>query len=213
MPHEIIVVDDGSTDRTWQILQEEARRLNSSESLTQVSGLSSPTSSEPSLHAPSSMPPTDYESCLVEIFADLAELFGNPKSYAQIYGLLFASEAPMSMEDIARCLDISQGSISQGLRQLEAFGAVVKEHSNGSRQALYTAKLEMKLLISGFLKERVIPRLESTQSRVKALRAALNVNPSSLNSSSARFRLDRVAKWHRSTRTILPIARKILGGG
>lgn len=170
------------------------------------------------LPAPSSPLPADYESGLVEIFADLAELFGNPKSYGQIYGLLFANEEPLSMEEIARRLDISQGSISQGLRQLEAFGAVVKERNNGSRQALYTAKLEMKLLISGFLKERVIPRLESTESRVKALRASLN--SSSLRSqtevstlSSARFRLDRVAKWHRSARTILPIARKILGGG
>ena len=165
------------------------------------------------LQAPSSMLPADYESGLVEIFADLAELFGNPKSYGQIYGLLFASKAPMSMEDIAQRLDISQGSTSQGLRQLEAFGAVIKERHNGSRQALYTAKLEMKLLISGFLKERVIPRLESTESLVKALRASLNSQPSSLNSSAARFRLDRIAKWHRSARTILPIARKILGGG
>ena len=154
-----------------------------------------------------------YESGLVDIFADLAELFGNPKSYGQIYGLLFASEDPLSMEEIAQRLDISQGSISQGLRQLEAFGAVVKERSNGSRQALYTAKLEMKLLISGFLKERVIPRLESTESRVKELRNSLNSQPSSLNSASARFRLDRVAKWHRSARTILPMVRKILGGG
>lgn len=170
------------------------------------------------LPAPSSLLATHYESGLVEIFADLAELFGNPKSYGQIYGLLFANENPLSMEKIAQRLGISQGSTSQGLRQLEAFGAVVKERNNGSRQALYTAKLEMKLLISGFLKERVIPRLESTESRVKALRASLsssnpdsNSQPSSL--SSARFRLDRVAKWHRSARTILPIARKILGGG
>ena len=171
----------------------------------------------PSPRAHSSLP-VSYESGLVEIFADLAELFGNPKSYGQIYGLLFANENPLSMEEIAQRLDISQGSISQGLRQLEAFGAVVKEKNNGSRQALYTAKLEMKLLISGFLKERVIPRLESTEARVQALRTSLS--STSLKSqtqvsalSSALFRLDRVAKWHRSARTILPLARKILGGG
>lgn len=158
-------------------------------------------------------PSETHEEALVGIFADLAELFGNPRSYGQIYGLLFASEEPMRMEEIARRLGISQGSTSQGLRQLEAFGAVLKAKNDGSRQALYTAKLEMKLLISGFLKERVIPRLESTESRVKALRASLNSHPSSPNSAAIRFRLDRVAKWHRSARTLLPIARKILGGG
>ena len=157
--------------------------------------------------------PADYTEGLVSVFSDLAELFGNPRSYGQIYGLLFSSEEPLSMEDISGHLRISQGSASQGLRQLEAFGAVVKDKSNGSRQARYTAKLEMKLLISGFLKERVIPRLESTEARIKALRDSLSSQPSSLSSSSARFRLARVAKWHRSARTILPIARKILGGG
>lgn len=174
------------------------------------------------LPAPGSILTADYESGLVVIFADLAELFGNPKSYGEIFGLLFAHEEPLTMEEIAQRLDISQGSISQGLRQLESFGAVVKERNNGTRQALYTAKLEMKLLIAGFLKERVIPRLESTEARVKALRTSLNSHPSSLNSSfrsqpsslaSMRFRLNRLAKWHRSARTLLPIARKILGGG
>jgi dolichol-phosphate mannosyltransferase len=46
VPHEIIVVDDGSTDRTWPILQEEATRLN---------GSASPPISDP-LHAPCSKP-------------------------------------------------------------------------------------------------------------------------------------------------------------
>lgn len=164
------------------------------------------------------MLPADYESGLVDIFADLADLFGNPKSYGQIYGLLFASEEPLTIEEIGQRLDISQGSISQGLRQLESFGAIIKERNDGSRQARYTAKLEMKLLIAGFLKERVIPRLESTESRVKALRDSLSTPSLSSQTqvsafSSARFRLNRLAKWHRSARTLLPIARKILGGG
>ena len=163
-----------------------------------------------------------YEEGLVAVFAELAELFGNPRSYGQIYGLLFSSEEPLTMEEIARRLDMSQGSISQGLRQLEAFGAIVKERNNGSRQARYTAKLEMKLLISGFLKERVIPRLESTEARINALRDSLNSYSSPPNSGfrsqpssfdAMRFRLERVAKWHRSARTILPLARKILGSG
>lgn len=170
--------------------------------------------------APSISPATasvaEYEDGLVSIFAELAEMFGNPRSYGQIYGLLFAREEPLTMEDIARRLDISQGSISQGLRQLEAFGAVVKEKPDGSRQARYSAKLEMKLLISGFLKERVIPRLESTESRVEELRLALDAEKQNLDSAfldTANHRLGRVAKWHRSARTLLPIARKILGGG
>ena len=156
-----------------------------------------------------------YEEGLVAVFADLAELFGNPKSYGQIYGLLFASEEPLTIEEIGQRLDISQGSISQGLRQLESFGAIIKERNDGSRQALYTAKLEMKLLISGFLRERVIPRLESTESRVEEIRRALEADKHILDESfleTANHRLGRVAKWHRSARTILPLARKILGG-
>jgi len=157
-----------------------------------------------------------YVSGFVGVFSDLAELFGNPRSYGEIYGLLFARETPLTMEEVARRLDISQGSISQGLRQLEAFGAVVKEKPDGARQALYSAKLEMKLLISGFLKERVIPRLESTESRVEEIRRALEEDKHVLDETfleTANHRLGRVAKWHRSARTILPLARKILGGG
>lgn len=158
-----------------------------------------------------------YEVGLISVFTDLSELFGNPRSYGQIYGLLFASEEPLTGEEIGRRLGISRGSISQGLRQLEAFGAIIREKNNGVRQARYRAKLEMKLLISGFLKERAIPRLETTEARIKTLQhslAALTLKSKTQVSSlsSMRFRLDRLAKWHRSARTLLPIARKILGG-
>jgi dolichol-phosphate mannosyltransferase len=59
VPHEIIVVDDGSTDRTWSILQEEAARLNAFPSTlnpqpSTTTSHSSPVSSFDPPHAPCS---------------------------------------------------------------------------------------------------------------------------------------------------------------
>jgi len=52
------------------------------------------------------------------IFADLADLLGNPSSLGSIYGLLFASTEPLSMEEIVERLGVSTGTASQGLRRL-----------------------------------------------------------------------------------------------
>jgi hypothetical protein len=72
------------------------------------------------------MPETDSQSALescedgiVSIFADLAELFGNPRSYGILYGLLFTSDEPLNIDIIRSRSRMSQGSISQGLRVLE----------------------------------------------------------------------------------------------
>jgi glycosyltransferase involved in cell wall biosynthesis len=54
VPHEIIVVDDGSTDRTWQILQEEAARLNAA-----PLSPSSPSTLNPQHSTDDSSPPSD----------------------------------------------------------------------------------------------------------------------------------------------------------
>ena len=80
---------------------------------------------------------------LVVVFSNLAELFGNPRSLGEIYGVLFASEHPLSMEEIIRRLGISKGSASQGLRQLEDLGAVLREKENGGRSHLYAARLRL----------------------------------------------------------------------
>lgn len=79
-----------------------------------------------------------FEEAVIAFFLDSATLLGIPKSVAAIYGICFASPEPLSFSDINDRLDISSGSISQGLRILKEVGALkvaetgrAVERSNG----------------------------------------------------------------------------------
>jgi DNA-binding transcriptional regulator GbsR (MarR family) len=148
---------------------------------------------------------------LVAIFSDLADLFGNPPSHGAIYGLLFASEVPLSMEEITSSLAISKGSASQGLRHLEEFGAIARSRDDGDRIHRYTARLEIKPLLAGFLKSRLVPRLSANADRLGRLHALLSDLPRDLR-STAENRLQRITKWHKRATTFLPLAQRFLHG-
>lgn len=144
---------------------------------------------------------------LVGVFAELADLFGNPRSHGQIYGLLFSSPVPLSMDDIIGEIGISKGSASLGLRALEELGAV-ERNANG-RFGLYSAKLELKTLISGFVRQRLVPRLEKSNATLKELSSLLDQMPAD-EAREAGWRLERVAQWHTRAVQFLPLAERIL---
>jgi DNA-binding transcriptional regulator GbsR (MarR family) len=148
-----------------------------------------------------------FESGMIDIFSELADLFGNPRSHGQIYGILFCSPDPLTMEEITGRIGISMGSVSLGLRALESLGAV--ERHTGSRFALYSAKLELKTLINGFIRNRLIPRLEKSNATLQALASLLDHMPHG-EAKEAGFRLQRVTKWHTRATQFLPLAEKLL---
>lgn len=148
-----------------------------------------------------------FENALVEVFSELADLFGNPRSHGQIYGLLFASPEPLTMDAIASRLSISIGSTSQGLRSLELLGAIERDATG--RQSTFTAKLELKLLISGFVRQRLVPRLHASQERLATLGPLLPELPPAYASDYA-LRLKRVTQWHDRALKFLPLAQQLL---
>lgn len=151
----------------------------------------------------------DFEQGLISVFSELADLFGNPRSHGQVYGILFSSPVPLTMEEIANRIGISMGSVSLGLRALEELGAV-ERHANG-RFGVYTARLELKTLISGFVRQRLIPRMEKSNGTLKELSALIDQMPAE-EAKEAKFRLQRVTQWHTRAAQFLPLAEKILGG-
>jgi HTH-type transcriptional regulator, glycine betaine synthesis regulator len=149
------------------------------------------------------------EAAFVSIFADLANLFGNPRSHGAIYGLLFSSERALSMEDIMSRLKMSKGCASQGLRHLEELGAILRAREDGKRSHTYVARIELQPLISGFLRTRLSARLVTSATRLRELEKLLPELPTALR-PLARVRLRRVSKWHKRARAFLPLAQKML---
>lgn len=115
------------------------------------------------------------------------------------------------MEEIVARLGISKGSASQGLRQLEEFGAICRAKEDGGRSHTYVARIELKPLLTGFLQKRLAPRLASGADRLRNLERLVPALPSSFR-PTARLRLQRITKWHKRARTFLPLAQKLLQG-
>ena len=89
----------------------------------------------------------------IELFAQLSRVLGQPRSFGQIYGLLFISPQPLALDDLRERLQISKGSASQGLKFLREIGAVRPSAVPGARRVHYEAVAELRHLAGSFLRE------------------------------------------------------------
>src|SRR3984957_17783479 len=79
---------------------------------------------------------------VIHLFVQFSRAFGQPRSVAEIYGLLFASPKPLPMEAFIERLHLSKGSASQGLKYLLDLGAVRTVYVAADRRTHYEATIE-----------------------------------------------------------------------
>jgi DNA-binding transcriptional regulator GbsR (MarR family) len=149
-----------------------------------------------------------FEGQVVEFFVSAADLLGVPKSVAAIYGIVFASPQPLSFAEIEGRLDISKGSVSQGLRVLREIGALKEVSADEDRAELFTPDLELRKLVARFLENRLEKQLSAGSSRL----ASLTKSVPGRNGEAAELkkRLQSLSDWHRKAKALLPVARTIL---
>src|SRR5881296_1810828 len=111
------------------------------------------------------------ETEIIDFFVQLSRLLGQPRSLAEIYGLLFISARPLAMDDLIERLRMSKGSASQGLKFLRNVGAVKMVYVPGDRRVHYEAVAELRNLITRFLREQIVPHLNSGQERLERIAA------------------------------------------
>ena len=152
---------------------------------------------------------TSFEAEMVSFFVDSADMLRIPKSVGAIYGIVFASLVPLSFADITARLNLSKGSVSQGLRVLREVGALKEVSSQADRVELFTPDLEMRKLVSRFLENRLEKQLVTGSARLAHLRSTL---PESYKGDMELLlaRLTSLQDWHDKARALLPLANTFL---
>lgn len=155
---------------------------------------------------------SDAQAAIIDVFSGAALQLGLPKSLGQIYGLLFASPAPLAFREIADLLEISAGSASQGIRLLRDLGAIHPVETAGDRRERFAPELSLRRLLGGVLKTRVQGPLDSGAAKLDAISARLErADEREPDAEFLKHRLESIQTWHRKATLVLPLLRTFLG--
>lgn len=153
----------------------------------------------------------EWEIAIVDLFLNAANSFGLPKSYGQIYGLLFCRDESLAMDEIMELLKISKGSASQGLRALRQLGAVSSVFAPGDRKERFVAEIRLRKLVGGFLREQADPHLEKGVARLQQIEGLLGKMDDKDSHERGIRRHEILSGWHRQMSRLLPWVRMIVG--
>jgi DNA-binding transcriptional regulator GbsR (MarR family) len=164
-----------------------------------------------SFHAAPAVNLSPLETDVIDLFVQLSQVLGQPRSLAEIYGLLFISERPLAMDDLIARLGLSKGSASQGLKYLRNIGALRTVYVPGDRRVHYEAVAELRNLATRFLRDQIVPHLDNGKARLDRISEMLKKLPSE-ERSRVSSRITMLQSWAKKSRRVLPLVVKILGG-
>ena len=95
---------------------------------------------------------SEGENNFIEGMAGVSSVMNFSDAMGRIYGVLFFSPGPMSMDEICEKLSLTKGTVSVYLRELENRNIVKRTWSKKGRKKYYEAEYDPKKLVENRLK-------------------------------------------------------------
>ena len=151
---------------------------------------------------------------MIEGTGHLFQLLGLPRSTGQIYGLLYLSSQPLSLDQMVELLGLSKSSASIGTRHLLTWKAIRQVWVPGDRRDYFEAAGDLRSLIQGSFTDFIKPRLVSSQKRIELMQAELGADEKqgALSKEEREFcaeRLNTLAKFQEKLLALAPLAEKL----
>jgi DNA-binding transcriptional regulator GbsR (MarR family) len=84
----------------------------------------------------------------------IAHFWGLPKAVGAIYGAIYLSPSPLTLDELVEQVSISKGAVSTNVRSLERLGMIHKHFKVGDRKDYYDAETDFWKIVKGILRER-----------------------------------------------------------
>jgi DNA-binding transcriptional regulator GbsR (MarR family) len=84
----------------------------------------------------------------------ISHFWGFPKAMGAIYGAVYLSPTPLSLDEIVEQVGVTKGAVSTHVRRLERLGMVHRQIRLGDRKDYYEAEEDFWKVIKGVLRER-----------------------------------------------------------
>lgn len=172
-------------------------------------------SSTATLETPKSAHSSKARHEMIEACDRLCQLLGLPRSVGQIYGFLYMSPKPVSLDDLVEALGISKASASTGTRQLTSWGAIRQVWVPGDRRDFYETIVDLAEFLRSSYLNFVKPRVAASGTRLDSILHGLDddLQRGAITAEEFKICSDRIrnlVKLQRKLRGILPVAERLM---
>ena len=99
---------------------------------------------------------------LIQALGRQSAFWGLGKTAGEMYAVLYLSDEPLSLEEVARSLKVTKGNISIAIRQLEQLGMVKRSRKIGDRRVFFAAETNFWQIARSVLELRHKPEFAET---------------------------------------------------
>lgn len=132
----------------------------------------------------------------IESAGHFTQSLGAGRVLGQIYAHIYFSKDPQSLDDLTRLLEISKGSASMAVRQLDQWGALRRVWVKGDRKDYYKATDEFGRIIRKALLDMIGRKMETSDGLLDDAQSLLQIRTRNGKSSDEEwlFMAQRVKK-------------------
>lgn len=137
--------------------------------------------------------PTMWASELVvsDAIGRLMEFWGFKRNLGRVWAVLHLSDQPLTMRELRERLQLSSGSVSMTLTELQRWGVVRKVWVQGSRAEHFTAENNLWKMVSRVLRERELVEIHEAIAALEDGLRRLASQPLATDAERARADLQR----------------------